>query len=564
MRRNLPVTTMNVSLEDGRPIVSKTDLKGKITYVNPYFVEVSGFTEEELLGSPHNLVRHPDMPPEAFADLWETLKSGIPWTGMVKNRCKNGDYYWVYANVTPVREGDNVVGYMSVRTKPSQAQIDAAEELYRRIREGKAMGLKIRRGIPVRTGIAGWIASLRNMTTGRRLALGMGSVCALFLSLGIAALCDMPASWIAALCATGVAAGAMTWRSLHAGVVQPVRSALRAARTIAGGDLRTSFDTSRQDDIGQLMTALQQMNVNLQAIIGDVRSNVDTMSAGSQEIAAGNLGLSTRTEEQAASLEETASTMEELASAVQQNAMHTSQANDLGKATTDLAAQGCAAIEQMSATMNGISASSHKIVEIISLIDGIAFQTNILALNAAVEAARAGEQGRGFAVVAAEVRTLAQRSAGAAKEIKSLIEASVERVDAGTKQVESAGTTIGRIAESVRQVSCIMGDISAASSEQSDGIEQVNLALVQMDETTQQNAALVEEAAAASASLAEQANRLSQVIAMFRLQGRDTWAGNNVRLLKQPGGALRPGSAATGAAGATHPRSYRELRVAQM
>lgn len=539
MRNNLPVTESEYFLRDGLAIVSKTDLKGKITYVNPYFIEVSGFSEDELLGAPHNLVRHPDMPPEAFSDLWDTLKAGIPWNGLVKNRRKNGDFYWVLANVTPVREGERIVGYMSVRTKPSREQVTAATALYRRMRAGQANGTAIRRGAVVRTGLIGMTQALRHMPFSRSLALKMSALCMLLLALGgtgygaAAQLQSSLAYWIAGLAGAGVLATLMTWYSLHAAVVRPVRDAIRTARAIAGGDLSRSFEITRRDDIGQLLGALQQMNVNLQAIIGDVRANIETIAIGTEEIASGNLGLSGRTEAQAASLEETASSMEQLASAVRQNTEHATQANRLGISASDVAAKGGNVVDQVVSTMTEISASSKKVVDIVGLINDIAFQTNLLALNASVEAARAGEQGRGFAVVAAEVRNLAQRCAVAAKDIKQLIDAAAQKVDTGTVLVHQAGMTMREIVASVQHVSGIMGEISSASVEQDSGIEQINQAIIQMDEATQQNAALVEQAAAAAACLEEQALRLSQAISVFHL-ARDESGSAGQRAISAP------------------------------
>ncbi|RZI44759.1 PAS domain-containing methyl-accepting chemotaxis protein [Herbaspirillum sp. HC18] len=526
MRKNLPVTEVEYLLRDGLAIVSKTDLKGKITYVNPYFIEVSGFTEDELLGAPHNLVRHPDMPPEAFADLWQTLQNGVPWTGMVKNRRKNGDYYWVQANVTPVLEAGRTAGYMSVRTKPTREQVKAADTLYAAMRAGQARHVAIRHGAVVRTGWLGWLDALRRMPFGRALALKMSLLFLLMLTaggigLGMAHQSGLLAYLLAAVTGTGAAICLHTWYSLHAAVVRPVRDATKTARTIAAGDLSSDFDTSRGSDIGHLLAALQQMKVNLQAIIGDVRANVESMTLGTSEIASGNLGLSMRTEEQAASLEETSSSMQELAAAVKKNAENAGQANRLGISASEVAARGGEVVRQVVATMSEINAASHKVVDIVGLIDGIAFQTNLLALNAAVEAARAGEQGRGFAVVAAEVRNLAQRCAVAAREIKGLIDTATQKVDTGTVLVHQAGTTMAEIVESVNRVSGIMGDISTASHEQDAGIGQINHAIEQMDSATQQNAALVEEAAAAAASLAEQATRLSEAVAMFRLSGNE-------------------------------------------
>lgn len=520
MRKNLPVTDVDYPLQDGLAIVSKTDLKGKITYVNPYFIEVSGFAEDELLGQPHNIVRHPDMPPEAYADLWSTLKSGLPWTGMVKNRRKNGDYYWVVANVTPVHEGGRVTGYMSVRTKPDRAQVREAEDLYRRMREKHATGLALRHGMLVRTGIRGWIGKVEGMPFSVMLALQTGSSCALMAAIvAIASL--QPASaggWIIGLSVAAIGLGLLGWYTLHKSIVSPVADAILTARAVAGGNLASSFDVRHRGDIGRLTRALQQMNVNLQAIIGDVRANIQSIMAGTRELEAGNSGLAGRTESQAASLEETASSMVQLSTTVRQNADNAAQANQLGLSASTVAAKGGEVVRQVVDTMQGISASSRKVGDIVGLIEGIAFQTNMLALNAAVEAARAGEQGRGFAVVAGEVRSLAQRCSVAAKEIKELTDAAVCQVDDGTTLVQQAGATMDEIMESVNRVTGIMGEISAASMEQNAGIEQVNQAISHMDGATQQNAALVEQAAASASALASQAERLVQAVSVFSLK----------------------------------------------
>ena len=300
-------------------------------------------------------------------------------------------------------------------------------------------------------------------------------------------------------------------------VARPLIEAVGVARRVAAGDLTAHIVVRSQDETGQLMQALKDMNASLQNLVGQVRGGTDTIATASSQIAAGNQDLSSRTEEQASSLEETASSMEELTSTVKQNADNARQANAMAQTSSSIAIEGGKVVSEVVGTMASINASSRKIVDIIAVIDGIAFQTNILALNAAVEAARAGEQGRGFAVVATEVRNLAQRSAAAAKDIKVLIGDSVEKVEAGSKLVDQAGRTMDDIVASITRVTDIMSEITAASSEQSAGIEQVNQAITQMDQVTQQNAALVEEAAAAAESMQEQAASLSAVVSIFKL-----------------------------------------------
>jgi len=301
-------------------------------------------------------------------------------------------------------------------------------------------------------------------------------------------------------------------------ITRPIAHAVKIARTVASGDLSQHIEASSKDETGQLLAALHDMNANLARTVASIRTGTETISSASGQIAAGNTDLSSRTEEQAASLQETAASMEELAATVKQNSENARQANGLAIAASEVAERGGKAVSEVVGTMNAISSSSSKISEIVSVIDGIAFQTNILALNAAVEAARAGEQGKGFAVVAGEVRSLAQRSASAAKEVKDLIEDSVQKVNVGARQVESAGATMQEIVGSVKRVTDIMGEISSASEEQASGIGQVNQAVAQMDQVTQQNAALVEEAAAASASLQEQAAELLDSVSAFKVR----------------------------------------------
>ncbi|EJN09978.1 methyl-accepting chemotaxis protein [Herbaspirillum sp. YR522] len=331
--------------------------------------------------------------------------------------------------------------------------------------------------------------------------------------------------WIVAMLAAALLIGMALALYVARIIAAPLSAAVAVAQRVAQGDLTADIKPESSDETGQLMLSLKAMNDSLLGVVGQVRGGTDTIATASTQIASGNLDLSSRTEEQASSLEQTASALEELTSTVKQNSDNARQANQLAVNASQVAEEGGKVVGQVVATMSSIKEASTRIVEIISVIDGIAFQTNILALNAAVEAARAGEQGRGFAVVASEVRSLAQRSASAAKEIKVLIDDSVTKVGAGTTLVETAGETMTEVVSSVRRVTDIVAEISAASQEQSVGIDEINRAVAQMDEVTQQNAALVEEAAAAAQSMQEQARNLSEVVSVFKLH---QLAGHNV------------------------------------
>jgi methyl-accepting chemotaxis protein len=321
---------------------------------------------------------------------------------------------------------------------------------------------------------------------------------------------------------------------INRSISRPIGEAVKVAQRVASGDLSGSIDARGTDETGLLLRALKEMNDNLQGIVARVRHGTDAIAHGSREIASGNMDLSSRTEQQASSLEETASSMEELTSTVKQNGENARQANQMAQSASSVASKGGQVVAKVITTMESINASSKKIVDIIGVIDSIAFQTNILALNAAVEAARAGEQGRGFAVVATEVRNLAHRSASAAKEIKILIDDSVHQVNLGSTLVNQAGSTMEEIVSSVRRVTDIMAEITSASNEQEAGIEQINQAITEMDAVTQQNAALVEEAAAASEALQEQAGILAEAVSVFKLDGMQALPPVQVPAIRAP------------------------------
>ncbi|MFT3816491.1 MAG: methyl-accepting chemotaxis protein [Rubrivivax sp.] len=483
-------------------------------HANAAFIQVSGFERDELMGQPHNLVRHPDMPAEAFADMWATLKAGQSWTALIKNRRKNGDHYWVRANATPVRRDGRVSGYMSVRTKPARDEVARAEALYREFREGRAGRRRFHKGLVVRTGLMAWTSALQVLPVRWRVRAAFGA--ALPLLVGAAAGCGLAGAALGgfALAAAPALALASAW--LEAQVARPLAVVLEQALAVAAGQPADNVHLDRVDEVGLILRAINQAGLNLLSLVDDVGEQVLGLRTAAGEISQGNADLSTRTERAAASLQQTAASMEQMSASVAQNADAVRQATRLAGEASQVAAHGGEVVGRVVATMKDIDEASHRIADIIGTIDGIAFQTNILALNAAVEAARAGEQGRGFAVVAAEVRSLARRSAEAAKQIKTLIGDSVDKVGNGTALVDDAGRTMDGIVAQARQVAGLIETIGSATIEQGNGIGEVSAAVGQLDRATQQNAALVEQSSAASAAMAARAARLAEAVAVYR------------------------------------------------
>jgi aerotaxis receptor len=515
MRNNQPITQHEYLLADTDMLVSATDLQGNIAYCNPAFIQVSGFAKEELIGQPHNVIRHPDMPREAFADMWTTIRSGRQWGGLVKNRRKNGDHYWVRASVTPVVERGRLTGFLSVRVKPTRVEVTATDALYAQMREGRFHGRKLVHGAVIRTGWRGAFDAWRRVPLATSIAVVNACSPLAILAAGAIASRGMPDTpyWIAATVAAVFAAIGARRGATHLG--KPMLNLSAFATRLAAGDLNAELALDRHDDLGHLQRALQQLKANLAAIVLDVRAQITGVTEAANEIGSGNGELSRRTEMQAASLEETAATMDQLTATVQANADASERALDLARAAQDAASKGDQMVSSVEQTMDGITTASKRIADITSVIDGIAFQTNILALNAAVEAARAGEAGRSFAVVATEVRNLAQRSAKAAQEIKSVIEASTTEVDKGSLLVAQTAAQMHAIGEAVERVTAIIVEVANASSEQADGIRQVTQVVAQLDSATQQNATLVEQSTSTAQNLNAQAVVLNDAVRLF-------------------------------------------------
>ena len=514
MRNNPSVSLNEYPLPDDALIMSLTDPQSHIVYVNLDFIEASGFERDELTGQPHNMVRHPDMPPEAFADMWQTIQGGESWVGVVKNRRKNGDHYWVRANATPLEQDGRITGYTSVRVKPSRQEVEAAESLYQDLRAGRAGGIRLHKGLVVRRGMLAWMSIFQFMPMRWRLRLGV------LLAVLVAALGPLGAEmggfpfWIAisVLGSLGMLAGCWV---LERQIATPLDHVLQEARRAACGQPCQGESLNRVDEIGMLMRVIHQANLNLQALVKDVARRSGAVSTSGGALKQASTDLSGRTESQASALEQTVASMEELTSAVRHNADNARQAADLAQMASEVAAQGGAAVVQVIDTMRGIQDSSKRIADIIGLIDGIAFQTNLLALNAAVEAARAGDQGRGFAVVAGEVRALARRSAEAAREIKALIADSVGRVEQGTRQVDRAGATMTDVVNRIQRATLLIREISLATDEQGGGLAQVSSAAMQLEQLTQQNATMVQDMSGTAETLGAQMVGLTLATKVF-------------------------------------------------
>lgn len=517
MRDNGPVTDVEYVLPDGEVIITHTDTSSRITYANPAFLSSSEFSLDECLGQPQNIIRHRDMPREAFADLWSTIRNGKSWTGIVKNRRKGGGFYWVRANVTPMMSGERLVGYMSVRVKPTRDEIARAARAYAAIRAGTARDVRIQGGRIVRTSIAGTVDRLAHLSLRMGAWVVLGSILALLAAStvlgvvrnGVDAVTTM--TFIAAV----IAFANMLYIQSH--VVRPLLALHRAAFKLMSGDTTTRIPVQGVSCIVAVAGAFEQLRVKLDGVLKDNLAAASAVRAGVSDVLGANTELSTRTHEHAAGIEETAASLEQLTATVTRNTEGASHAAQLALDSKTKTQQGRDVVKQLHATMAAISDSSKRIAEIVGIIDGIAFQTNLLALNAAVEAARAGDQGRGFAVVAQEVRSLAQRSAASAREIRELIQASSKTVERGGALANEAEASMQQVVESGVSVADVIAEIEAASREQAAGIEQINRAMTQMDQLTQRDAQRAEDLISTAQTLQCQSEQMLAAISSFSM-----------------------------------------------
>ena len=500
------VTQYEYPLDDDTTLMSTTDLHSYMTHTNDTFVQVSGFTLQELLGQPHNIVRHPDMPKAAFADMWYTLQKGEPWSGIVKNRRKNGDHYWVRANAVPMVRNGQMTGYMSIRTRATEDEVAAVEPLYKALNEGRCKK-RIHKGLVVRKG---WLGKLPAMPLRWRVR----SVMAILFAVMAATLVASAAGWASLVAAAVVMLlGTLVFEQQ---IVRPVENVARQALRVATGERNSVQHLNRSDELGLTLRAVGQLGLMCRWLINDVSSQVVSVRDGSDRLAQGNEDLNDRTRQTVANVQQTVATMNQMAASVQSNSETAAEVDKLSMAASSAATQGGTVMQTVVKTMDDIADSTQRIGSITSLINDIAFQTNILALNAAVEAARAGEQGKGFAVVAGEVRHLASRSANAANDIRKLIDASASKVQSGADQVHAAGRTMDDIVEQVKNVTQLIAQISHATSEQATGLTELTRAVAELDSITQKNADMVEESAQISAMVKHRAGRLEDAVTVLQ------------------------------------------------
>lgn len=521
MRDNGSVTQREYVLEEGDVLISKTDSQSHILYANQAFIDASGFSYEELYSSPHNIVRHPDMPEVVFQDMWQDLQAGKYWSGLVKNRRKNGDHYWVRANVVPIREGNKVTGFCSIRIKPNRQEVAHAEEVYRDIREqgrryevkhGVAYRRSVRRLIPLN------VNSMRVKSVLSAIA-GFG----LFSSFGIAAFITLnqlapQSSADMAFLGIGLVGGSFigAWQLFNG--LRHRRFMYKTndfALQLAAGNLEATIPRMGKREMDDTLGTMNFMRRSLEALIGDLNQRVTRIRPAVESISGGNDAMASRLEQQASAVQQTAASAEEISSTVAQSAENATQASNASVGNVNEVDHTSQIMAKLARAMEDITQHADNMAGIVSTIDTIAFQTNILALNASVEAARAGEHGRGFAVVAEEVRKLASQSAEAAKQVQSLIDEARKSIHGGQAQAHEATDAMEKIRSASHRVNDLMGEITAATHEQSQGIRQISRAINDIDHSTQSSAVSMGTYKDATIELAEQIHGLSHSAMAF-------------------------------------------------
>ncbi|HBM28627.1 methyl-accepting chemotaxis protein [Halomonas sp. CnH100-B] len=516
MRNNGYVSQTNYPIEPDDFLISRTDINGYITYANPRFIEVSGFSIEELMNEPHNVVRHPDMPPEVYRDMWATLREGLSWQGYVKNRRKNGDHYWVHANVVPVIDKGELQGYASLRSYAGEEKARYFDHLYRQMRENSCP-YYLKRGKLKRKGLRGKLPSFQWEGVKARVILSsLASVALLGVGMWITQRFSL-AGWTLGVLALVLASSIWSVNALLLGSLnRSVASLKDIALQLAAGNLNTAIPSTRRQSLRQTLDALQLMRRSLLSTASDIQRNMEAIGPVVNQILNNNTNMADRLEQQASAVQETAASMEEISSTVRQSASNAQLASKA--ADTNLAEVGTATrlTDELAHAMEALTKQSERMKHMVQTIDAIAFQTNILALNASVEAARAGEHGRGFAVVAQEVRKLSNQTADAAKEVQRMI------VDTNQSVLESAAHTretqaaTQRIRQASQRVNDLMEEISRAASEQSDGVAQIGLAIAEIDSTTQASATDMESYRRVADTLSGEAAALTNSVNAFR------------------------------------------------
>ncbi|QOR39764.1 PAS domain-containing protein [Billgrantia diversa] len=525
MRHNGPITQREYQLHEDDVLISKTDTRSIITYANQRFIDVSGYDYTELIGSPHNLVRHPDMPPSVFGDMWHDLQQGEFWSGLVKNRRKNGDHYWVRANVVPLRENGVLKGYASIRVKPSAEETAHAEQVYRDIRE-KGRRYSVSHGRPYRRGVLHALRRIGWHNLATRSLIGSVAIAALPAGVSLMAWSTLPDSaslWNEGLAAAGIPGGALlawlNWRGA-ARLRRSLHQAHDFALQVAAGNLKAALPPQRGDELGNMLNALAFMRQSLEALIGEVERRIGIVEPAVTELVNNNGSMASRLEQQSSSVQQTAASSEQISATVSQSAEHAKQASMATLGNVEAVNHAAQVMQTLATSMQEITRQADNMAGIVGTIDSIAFQTNILALNASVEAARAGEHGRGFAVVAQEVRKLASESASAAHRVQALINTARSEIEAGRSHAREAEDAMSAIRSASHKVNGLMQEISAATAEQSQGIGQISQAIGEIDQATQTSADSMQRYRAATASLDNEVRALGHSAGAF--SGSDT------------------------------------------